>query len=665
MLNTKKILYILPDLTYVAELLPAKKEHTFSIQSFKQINGEFINDNEFLPASIEKLFSKLEKEEYHLILPDFLFINTIVSVEGTSKTTVLEHVEKKLLPDLKLSKDTHDIELNVLTSFKGNSKVQISAIEKSILAPLRAMVKKTDVKISAVSSLSWSIKAIVSLEPSITVLQMGSILYAAQHYIGVDQASNFPLDKYDSIVETIKTLKGAEPSIQSVYLASSALVEDNIKDKLSETLPIQQLATYKEEDTKMPSYIKFIIESTMRTLSISDFPVPKFELGKPTEEDLKSISSSKTKIKEEVKEEDTKQEDLPEPTKKEIEIEKPSEDETKQEEETSTSSKTVEPAQSDLPAPAIAPVVTPELGEDTKEEPMAKDDKKEKEEELPSIPEIDTTSEESKDEDAQIKPLQEEKDEQQDKEVVKEEDTKKETKTEETESEDTPKDEPKKEEKGEIDLSQFVSKDTTKEDKEDGELAIEKDDDATPGKADIPSIKNIDKSEKKVIKNSSGVNNMLKMVFITIAVFFITIAIGVGVGLGLLKMSDKQPEETTPVVVSETPESPEPTQTPTPTPEVVEINKDDLSILVVNATTKAGYAGTVKGLLEDAEITDVTAANAKGEYSEGTDYLLLTEENQELQKLLEESTDLTFQTSMEIDVEDSASKYDAVIVLAK
>lgn len=653
MLNTHKLLYILPDLAYVAELLPGKKEYTFSIQSFRQINGEFLNEKEILPASIEKLFSKLEKEEYHLILPDFLFTNTIVNVEGTSKTVVLEHVEKELLPDLKLSKDTHEIQTNVLTSFKGNSKVQISAIEKSVLSPIRAVAQKSKATIKAISPLSWSIKAIISLEPSISVLQMGSNIYAAQHYIGVDQASNFPLDKYDSIVETIKTLKGAEPSIQSVYLVSSALVEEDIKDKLSDTLPIQQLASFKEDDSKMPSYIKFIIESTMRTLSIPDFPVPHFELGKASEEELKSIASNTSK-KEDT---ETKESDLPEPSKKE----------DKPEKETEKSSNKVEPAPTDLPTPAVAPNNTVDAI-DTESTPMpkAKDDKKietieplkddvvktanakktdvkdtevkEKEDsvktdELPSIPNIDTTkSDKPKEEATEDKPG---------------------TKTKDAEPEKKSDD---------IDLSKFASKDTEKS--ESDELAVEKEQSEDKDSADksASSIKEISKTNKKVIKNSSGVNNMLKMVFITIAVFFITIAIGVGVGLGLLKMSDNKTEDATPTVVSE---SPEPTATPEPTPEPVVINKEELSILVVNATTKAGYAGKIKTLLVDAEIEDTSASNAKGDYEEGTDYLLMLEENKDLQALLEESTELTFEYSADIDVEDPSEDYDAVIVLAK
>lgn len=676
MLNTHKLLYILPDLAYIAELLPAKKEYTFSIQAFRQINGEFMDDNELIANSIEKLFSKLEKEEFHLILPDFLFTNTIVNVEGTTESAVLDHVEKALLPKLDLEKETHDIETTVLTSFKGSSKVQISAIEKSVLAPIRAAAQKAGITITAISPLSWVMKSIISLEPSISVIQVGSHLYAAQHYIGVDQASSYPMEEYDAIVETIKTLKGAEPSIQTIYLVSSALVEEDIKEKLSDTLPIQQLASFKEDDSKMPSYVKHIIESSMRSLAIPDFPVPKFSLGKATDADMEALAAAPAKsstAKTDDDTEDTEESDLPEPTTQ------PKEEPKKTEDATEPSTKT-EPATSDLPAPStvaagataaagvesaamadtktkIEPIETLEDSETTeKEEDKAdvsdsseskaeaskaettaekteeKTETAKTEEEIPEIPVIDTKQ--KKEDESDVEP------------VTDIPSSKEEAKP---ETADTTK------ETDEVDLSQFAGK----EDESDNGLAVESP--QTKSSDPVAAPKSIDKPTKKVIKNSSGVNNMLKMVFITIAVFFITIAIGVGVGLGLLRVSDTQTADTTPEVVTETPT---PTPTATPTPEPVVINKEDLSILVVNATTKAGYAGTIKSLLEDAEIEDVTAANAKGDYEAGADYILMTEENPDLEALLEEATELTLEYSSDIETEDPNEEYDAVIVLA-
>lgn len=677
MLNTEKLLYILPDLTYLAELLPGKKENSFTIQSFKQINGNFINENEFISANIQKLFTKIDKEEYSLILPDFLFTNTIVSVDNESEAGALSHVKEKLLPSLDLTDDSHEIQINVLTSFKGKSKVQISAIEKEILAPIRVAAEKSKTIIKSVSPLSWAIKTIVSLEPSIVVLQIGGNLYSSQHYIGVDQTNNFPVDELSSIVETIKTLKGAEPSIQTIYLASSSLIEEKLKDELGGTIPIQQLATYKEEDSKMPSYVKYIIESCMKTLSISSFPVPKFKLGKATKLEVSKVDSEK---------------ELPLPEKNSEEISEDDEIETKSEVESESKST----ALAELPEPSKVPggVVMAKV-EDTIIMPEDKKDETAieiKAAETPETPTAETKNSVTVREitqDGKESIITNEPDSESEKSVAVDTNTP-ETKTSEAleipsaevkvsptleepiaqDSTVTKKEEPSKIDKivteendpSQVNLSQFAGTET-KSELESEKLPKSETTDTMTEDTKKDETKDLTNGSKKVIKNSSGVNNMLKMVFITLAVFFITIAIGIGVGLGLLKMSDKNPkEEVASVVVSETEATPEPTATPEPE---VEIVKADLSIFIVNATTKAGYAGKIKALLIDGEIADVTAGNSEGNYDEGTDYLLMLKENTQLQKLLEEASGLEFEYSSEIKIEDPDGDYDAVIVLAK
>src|SRR5690606_30942769 len=131
MLNTRKLLYILPDVAYVAELLPTKKEHTFAIQAFRQITGEFLNeDDDLIAENIEKLFSKIEPETYHLVLPDFLFTNTILEIKETQESKVKQYIKETLLPSLNLSKDTHEIETFILTQYGNTSKIQLTALEK-------------------------------------------------------------------------------------------------------------------------------------------------------------------------------------------------------------------------------------------------------------------------------------------------------------------------------------------------------------------------------------------------------------------------------------------------------------------------------------------------------------------------------------------------------
>ncbi|MEX0896263.1 MAG: hypothetical protein WDZ94_05045, partial [Patescibacteria group bacterium] len=71
MIDSTKLLIVLSDVAYIAELLEGKKQYTFSLQNCKQVNGTFMTkkgpDNE----AVAKLFSKLEAgEKYHLVLPD-------------------------------------------------------------------------------------------------------------------------------------------------------------------------------------------------------------------------------------------------------------------------------------------------------------------------------------------------------------------------------------------------------------------------------------------------------------------------------------------------------------------------------------------------------------------------------------------------------------------
>jgi len=173
---------------------------------------------------------------------------------------------------------------------------------------------------------------------------------------------------------------------------------------------------------------------------------------------------------------------------------------------------------------------------------------------------------------------------------------------------------------------------------------------------------------KPVIKNSSEGSGVLKMIIIALSSFVITVALGVGIGYGVLQLTNKQvPEVNLTDEATDVVEEPE----PTPEPELVEINKEDYQLLVVNATTKAGYAGTIAGDLEEAGFVDVTARNASGEYEEGN-YLLLSDlgteqeaSNQALLKEIQDITQLDWQLSDEIAVEDVDGSFQAVLVLAQ
>lgn len=670
MLNTHKLLYILPDLAYVAELLPAKKPNTFAVQSFRQINGEFMDDNEFIAKNVLKLFSKLEAEEYHLILPDFLFTNTIVSVKETGDAKVKKYLKEDLLPNLSLDTQTHEIETIILTEFKGESKVQLSAIEKSVLAPIRVGAHQAHVKIKAVSPLSWTVKSVVSLEPSITVLQIGQTLYCALQYIGIDQTMQAPVSEIEAIAETIKTLKGGEPNIQTIYLLSNSLVEQRLKELASDTIPIQQLNSLREDDAQMPSYVKDIIEYSMRTLSVQDFPVPAFPLGKVSSADVDATQLDATA-------KDTRESEDAGESKQ---------SDQKDDRESTTDLEDVAAALV-IPAPTtievIEAVVEPE--EESLEVTVTVTDDADADENADADEDADV----DEDEDASEGQEQKLPDA-----VSAEADSK------------LPEDEPSEPEIGtdSIDLSQFAARsgigtvaamtsqadtkteqmppkrDTQKEtnladevaELDEPEEAEELDEPKTattdPSPSDTKPKLPLASTHKSVIKHSSGVAPMLKMVFITLVVFAVTVAVGIGVGLGLLQLNSKNVADTSPVVVASPTPSPI-TSSPSPSPKP-ELDKSTVNILVVNATTKAGYAGTIKDLLAKDGFTKVTAGNAKGSEYEGNS-LLVDEEDSALTDAIQEAAELDELVAYASDsahpkaAEDASSKYDAVLVLSE
>ncbi len=622
MLNTHKLLYVLPDVAYIAELLPTKKEHTFAIQSFRQINGEFLDDNEFLAQNILKLFGKLEADEYHLILPDFLFTNTIVSVAEKSDAKIKEYLNTKLLPSLEITKETHEIETFVLTEFKGNSKVQISAIEKTVLAPIRVAAANQNLKIAAVSPLSWTIKSLISLEPSISVIQIGSKLYSSLHILGIDQTTMTDVGETDAIAETIKTLKGGEPNIQTVYLLSNELVENKLKQTLANTVPLQQLASFKDDDGQMPSYVREIIESGMKTLSISEFPVPRFELGKPSDADADLVAdSASTKTPQEADEDS--------------DIEEVSSTSSIQDAIQPSEPKALESGQ--LPEALPAPTPPPVLSATTTTDASSTKTSTQPEPEGMPMP-TDTSPKTEEKMEKPIEPTTEP--------VIAA---------------------PSQDADLSATLSNFAPQPVTPIEPTKSvvpESPIIASD--SPKVLQEPQTAAPEPAKPTVLKNNSGVSTMLKMVFITLAVFFATVAVGVGVGLGLLQFSNKETTTATPVpspVVT-----PEPTIEPSPSASPsAAIDPSKVKVSVVNATTKAGYAGTIKTALEKEKFTGITTGNAKGEYKTGN-YLLLAEDMAGLEEIIEKATKLSFTVMSEADdktVEDAKDVYDVIVVLAE
>lgn len=599
MLNTRKLLFILPDVAYIAELLPAKKEHTFAIQAFRQINGEFLTeDDDLIADNIEKLFSKIEPETYHLILPDFLFTNTILEIKETQEAKVKQYIKEKLLPSLELSKESHEIETFILTQYGNVTKIQLTALEKEVLAPIAQSAANHKIDIAKISPLSWAIKSVISLEPSISVIQIGSMLYVAEHYIGVDQCTMAKTDEIDNVGETIKTLKGAQPSIQTIYLMTNTLVEEKLKELASSTLPIQQLATFKEDQSQMPSYVKQIIESSMRTLDISDYPVPSFSLPKVEAIAVKEIAmpSDKPRALDVFDEEEAQ-----------AEIKETPEEKTEERPSLAPVMK-LEVEEDDEPEPEILPEPSPvpELAEPDEAPAMLSTPV--------AIPALDTGT---------VKPFTAEVEESPEENQV------------------------ESEEKNMIEGEEKSSSEVI-----------------TTAKHPLMSeSQSTSQPKPEIIKNKAGTGAWFKMLLVMISVFAVTVAVGVGIGLLVLNLTSQPDSEVataspSPVV------SVAPSPIPSPSPEAEDLDRSQFSILVVNATTKAGYAGGTRSKLETAGYEEAVAANAKGDYEPGL-YVLMPKENTALVTALKADTglDLVYETGYE--TEDPQGQYAAVVVLAE
>jgi hypothetical protein len=639
MLNSHKLLYILPDLAYIAELLPGKKPHDFSIQSFKQINGSLLDGNKLLTSNLKKLAGKLEAEKYQVILPDTVFTNTILNVEADSKTAVKDYLETNVFPDLHVDSDSHQVEDFILTELKGTYKVQLSTVQRKMLRPLGNAFAKSEASIERIYPLSWTIKSLVSLEPSITILQLGNYLYLAKHYIGIDQPIMNKLDKLDRTVEAAKSLKGAEPTIQTAYILSNEVVETKIKDKLSEVLPIQQLASHDDKEAKIPSYVAKIIETGMQTLSIEDFDLPSFkaETGDLDEEDLD----------EEAAETSEKKQELPEPSGPDQEQQ--ADKEAKEPE--------AEVEQEDLDDESL----DDEPGESVSQSQKDQDQKssESKSESKTKSTAAKSTAEEGDDQAEQTsskKPAQPAQPTQADK---KQSSKKEEVQVDETE---------------EVDLEQFIDQSQAKakstqlknkKTKAAGTKKTERRSKKAKAKKSRSAAQSAAQSaQDEVVKNKDGVGSFLKVFLIGLVSFAATVAVGVGIGLGVLKLTEPDNGDIeTPVAQPSQEVSPtaEPTATATPTPSIA---RAEVKLKVVNATTKPGYAGETKAQLEEAGYEQVEAKNARGDYESGF-YLLMEEENPELLSVLSQDTGFELEYSSEVEVEDPKGEFDAVLVLAQ
>jgi hypothetical protein len=630
MLKTKKFLYILPEVTYSIEFVEDKNSGRFFIHSFRQINGQFMDGNVLFSESLKKLFQKIDEDEYNLILPDFAFTDTIVNVPESEDVKIAQYLKENLLPNIAISEKTHQIRTSILMQRSDISKIQISALEKSFIAPLYQAIGNKNIEISNISPLNWTIKTLISLEPSISIIQLGNRLYLAEHYIGINQTNYALIEDCNNLIETIKTIKGSESNIQTVYLLTNALIEKKIRNALAKTIPIQQLADNDDSSNQIPSYVKEVIESGAKTLALEDFPLPLFSFDKNKILNLPIEDLIVPEI--EIEESNNAKENMKKVKKLEIFTENLNDESVTEKDE-------------------VGEVVTRPISTIKSQSTTAKID-----EVAEVADEIDITnttkSQDIKEEGEDKKTLGE---------VVNEQE------------EIHPK-------------IENTTKTGSDQEKVSSKLKPNENQDEVVDPLSKFAIQNQENSKSRLnsLNDNSGSKRIFKAITTFLTVTVVVIIAGILVSAGLLKLIgadipfnlnffnkedpsqnssasnqtiqtlDQNSEATDEIKLEATNEA----------EEKEEIKKDEFKILVVNATSIAGHAGKIKTTLVKDGFKNITASNAKGDY-EKFNYLLINEEDKILIEVLNKVLDTKLEIKTDKKTEDPSNKYDFIIVLGK
>ncbi len=710
MLKNCKLLYVLPEMAFTASVGEAPGQSTFFVQSFHQINGEFMKDENFLFENLKKLFERVEEDAYTLVLPDFLFTDTIVNVPETDDVKIAQHLRDQLLPRIEVSTFSHETRTSVLLQRKTNAKVQLSAFEKELAATIKLAMGSRQIAIDEVVPLSWTLKAAVSLEPSITIAQLGERLYLAEHYIGINQTINAPLTDLEIVAETVKTLKGADANLQTAYLLTSVLVEEKLKSLLTKTLPVQQLTQPSEEEAKIPSYVKQIIEVSAQTLSLSEFVVPRFNLNldQQTPAKTKDVSTAAVTVG-----------DLsssPKSATSNLEVSAP---------EAITLSVAALPVENQVAEPTDTKQPVAAKASDSSDEAATKV----KEALSVSEPEVATTNSATGDGAAVKMSLPEEKpvsavaagnaaaalpqtqaavylpaeaeptptfsDNKKPVAAVSEPEVAPQEVGKAVVASDTEEAAPvlsflsQQQPQAAAKQAEIDSSPTSlPEERQDEPAAVALHSQDVPDTKDIkdkqqlnfyPKDDKINQNGTVMEQKKGDMSVFLKKFFLFVVIFVVTIVVGIGVGLGILMLTNKNPFQTasttptplpTPVATPEPTVEPTPAPTPdtassaaTPAPKKETVNLAKLKILVVNATKVAGLAGATRDNLQKGDFSGVKTGNAKGTYQTAGNFVLMKDKDTSVIKALEEASKLTLVYDEDYQTEDPRGEYDAVIVL--
>lgn len=267
------ILYISSDPSMFGVLKGDKKSQ--SLEDVTRIDFSLIEDGRLNLENLTHVFESLEQKTIQCILSDDIFFHHIADYKTGNKQTLEEHIKEtvgSVFSDQ--NEPLHIVTVDLAKTAKLQT-VQITAMTKRNLNILTEAAQKAKVKLGAILPASFVVKAFVSVDPSLFILETNASYLVSSHYIGVDFAQSVSTDDKDELVSLIKKLKKEHSHVQHAYVCSSK--SEELSSVLEDLIPVQTVEEIRklETDSDTPFFLK-ILTTGLKDVIDNAFPLPKF-----------------------------------------------------------------------------------------------------------------------------------------------------------------------------------------------------------------------------------------------------------------------------------------------------------------------------------------------------------------------------------------------------
>lgn len=305
------ILVLQPQHSYFLTLNTEKK--TPSLTDVTKIDFSLMENGEVNAEALANALRKLELTSVHLLISDELFLHYIGDFPTKDDIPLEQQITNTIataFPDQ--AEPLHIVTLDLAKTSKTHT-IQITAMAKKNLTALGQAIGMAGVTVKTVVPLSFVVKAFVSIDPSLFVLETPENLLLTSHYIGVDFAMSLEDHSVGALKKAVAQIKKDHPHIQHIYVLGSEALTAEITESLSAILPVQHVeiqGVTAEEDT--PLFLQAAAFGYKEIVE-NKFPYPHFSV-----EPIETIAVVGMPKDEEVIEKEVEQEaekSMPKPTK--------------------------------------------------------------------------------------------------------------------------------------------------------------------------------------------------------------------------------------------------------------------------------------------------------------------------------------------------------------